>query len=153
MATVSLLLRSVSKQNYADGFVCRMGSTRGLQERTILALGKHGHARSVYKWHGSLGRRCGVLSNYFDLLLCNACVTFYVNVFIHSLFRFFVLLVILKVQVQLYRPIKYWLYVVCVNLRVLLGDRSFVTAGPRIWHSLRTELCLGDSYTCVLKDF
>ena len=69
MATVSLLLRSVSKQNCADGLACRMGSARGLQERAILGLGKHGHAQSVYKWHGSLGRRCGVLSNYFDLLL------------------------------------------------------------------------------------
>ena len=68
MATVSLLLRSVSKQNCADGFACRMGCARGLQERAILGLGKHGHARSVYRWHGSLGRRCGVLSNYFDLL-------------------------------------------------------------------------------------
>ena len=54
MATVSLLLRSVSKQNCADGFACRMGSVRGLQERAILGLGKHGHARSVYKWHGFL---------------------------------------------------------------------------------------------------
>jgi len=32
MATVSLLLRSVSKQNCADGFACRMGSARDLQE-------------------------------------------------------------------------------------------------------------------------
>ena len=51
-------------------------------------------------------------------LLCNACVTYYmyVNVFIHSLFCLFAVLVILKVRVQLYRPINYWLCVVCVNL-------------------------------------
>jgi len=45
--------------------------------------------------------------------LCNACVTYYVNVFIHSLLCLFVVLVILKVRVQLYRPINYWLCVVC----------------------------------------
>ena len=33
--------------------------------------------------------------------LCNVCVTYYVNVFIHSL-------LCLKVRVQLYRPINYW---------------------------------------------
>ena len=38
MATVSLLLRSVSKQNCADGFVCRMGSARGLQERANMGM-------------------------------------------------------------------------------------------------------------------
>ena len=37
----------------------------------------------------------------------------YVNVFIHSLLCLFVVLVILKVRVQLYRPINYWLCVVC----------------------------------------
>ena len=35
-------------------------------------------------------------------LLCNACVTYHVNVFIHSLFCSFVVLVILKVRVHLY---------------------------------------------------
>jgi len=29
------------------------------------------------KWHGSLGRRCGLLSNYFDLLLF---IAFYLSI-------------------------------------------------------------------------
>jgi len=44
-------------------------------EGEILRVGKHGHymPRDAHgwftKWHGSLMRRCGLLSNYFDLLL------------------------------------------------------------------------------------
>jgi len=66
--------------------------------------------------------------------LCNAFVMYYVNVFIHSLLYFFAVLVILKVQVHLYRPNSYWLCVVCVNFgsswlidRLLLQVHGFGT--------------------------
>ena len=51
--------------------------------------------------------------------LCNACVTYYVNVFIHSLLCLFVVLVILKVRVQLYRPIN------CVLFAFIHFPRQF----------------------------
>ena len=45
-----------------------------LAEGAILEVGKHGHAHGRFtKGHGSLGRRCGLLSNYFDLLLKLLC--------------------------------------------------------------------------------
>jgi len=73
---------------------------------------------------------------------------YYVNIFIHSLYIFAVL-VILKVQVHLYRLNNYWLCVVCINFgsswvidRLLLQVHGFGTV---------FVLRLVDSYTCISK--